>query len=318
MRYIILADSDNVEPFIEPRQLSVVNGEVLISRTIRLLKDNGIKDIIITSHDKRFNNLGATRYEPKYNDYKPRENKGYWLSAFPIEMLDEAVTFLFGDVYYSEKAIKTIVQTGTESTLFFCSYQNKDKRYIKHHDEPLAYKVADTELFKKHITKVKKMYDEGKTVRHPIVWELYRSINGIDVNTHILQDNYVVINDESCDIDRLVDIDLLKIKLGGVKMVRVKAREAFTIKDFGKLKEIQRVGQDVPGKLFKGDTFVCSLDMAEYLLKENEYTKKTNRALIEEKPIEVIPEKDTAKEKEPEPKKTTKKPRKVNGGKKNG
>ena len=212
-KYVILADSRNVEPFVEPRQLTEINGEIIIQRTVRLLKENGIQDITITSHDKRFDNLGATRYEPKYNYYDPIKNEGYWLNAFPIELLDRPICFLFGDVYYSENAIKTIVETETTANLFFCTYKNKTKNYIKHHDEPLAYKVVDYIMFKEHIDRVKKLKDEGKCWREPIVWELYRSINGQDIGTHQMTKNYVVINDETCDIDNVKDVDLLRERL---------------------------------------------------------------------------------------------------------
>ena len=218
MKYVILSDSNNVEPFTIPRQLTKINGEPLVQRTARLLKENGIEDVIITSHDKRFDNLGAKRYEPKYNYYNPIKNEGYWLNAFPFELLNEPICFLFGDVYYSEDAIKTIVNVETYSTLFFCTYKNKDERYIKHHDEPLAYKVVDYVMFKEHIERVKTLKDEGKCAREPIVWELYRSINNLDVNTHKMTNNYVAINDESCDIDTLDDIIKLNKKIGGTDM----------------------------------------------------------------------------------------------------
>lgn len=209
MKYVILCDSDNIEPFVEPRQLSVIKGERVIERTIRLLKENGVEDIFITSHDPRFDNLGAIRYEPLYNDYKPQLNQGYWLSGFPIELMTEPVAFLLGDVYFSEEAIKTIVESKTDSVLFFCNYCNPDDRYIKHHDEPFGFKVVDTELFKKHIKRVKRLKDEGITWREPIAWELYRSLNGLNVNVHELTENYIAINDETCDIDRVEDVELL-------------------------------------------------------------------------------------------------------------
>lgn len=225
MKYMILCDSDNVEPFTQPRQLNIINGETIVGRIIRLLKENGVKDVYITSHDERFDGLGAVRYEPKYNDYKPRENKGYWVSAFPVELLNEPITFLFGDCYYSEQAIKTIIEADTDSVLYFCSYKNKDTRYAKHHDEPFAFKVVDYELFAAHIKKVKQLKDEGKTAREPIAWELYRSMNGIDINRHILTENYIVINDETCDIDRVEDTMLITIKTGGYKtMAKVKVK----------------------------------------------------------------------------------------------
>ena len=287
MKYVIMADSVNKQFFETPRQLAKINGEPIIKRTVRLLKENGVDDIIITSHDKRFDNLGAIRYEPKNNNHnwKNGKRKGYWLNAFTRELLVEPICFLFGDVYYSENAIKTIVETEAKDNLFFCTYQNKDKRYIKCHDEPLAYKVVDCESFKKHIDIVKKMFDEGKTVRHPISWELYRSINGQDINVHTMTTNYVAINDESCDIDTINDIILLKKKLGGKNMVRCETIREFTLERFNELKNIKRRKQEEDGRLFVGDEFECNEELAEYLTGNN----AKNQIVV--KVLEIIPEK---------------------------
>lgn len=298
MKYIILSDSDNVEPFIIPRQLLKFNGESLIQRTIRLLKENGVKEIFVTSHDKRFDNLGATRYEPRFNNYNARSHTGYWLSAFPTELLSEPITFLFGDCYYSENAIKTIVETETKSILYFCSYQNKDERYIKHHDEPFAFKVVDYIKFKEHIERVKDLKYKGLCKREPIAWELYRSLNNIDVNKHIMTNNYVAINDESCDIDTPNDIIKLERVLGGYKMIKCEVIKGFTLGRFNELQNIQRKGTNKVGELFVGDTFECEKELADYLLGDN----KLNEAFV--KVIEVIPKEEPKAEK---PKKTTKK-----------
>lgn len=212
MKYIILACS-NDKTFDIPRQLVEINGEKLVARTIRLLKENGVENIIITAKDERFDNLGATRYEPKINTFDYIKRTGYWLDAFPFELMDEPVCFIWGDVYFSENAIKTIVETPTDNTLFFCTYNNDNPKYIKHHDEPLAYKVVDTDLFKEKINEVKRLKDEGVCCREPIVWEVYRVINGIWVNEHRMTENYVAINDESCDIDSVEDVELLKEKV---------------------------------------------------------------------------------------------------------
>lgn len=284
MKYVILSDSDNVEPFVIPRQLLKFNGESLIERTIRLLKENGVKEIFVTSHDKRFDNLGATRYEPRFNNYNAKRHTGYWLSAFPTELLSEPITFLFGDCYYSENAIKTIVQTETKSILYFCSYQNKDYRYIKHHDEPFAFKVIDYIVFQEHIDRVKAMKDQGLCRREPIAWELYRSINGLDINKHIMTNNYVAINDESCDIDTPNDIIQLERILGGNKMVKCEVIERFTLGRFNELKNIERKSIDTKGELYVGDTFECSDDLAQYLTGENTLGKTVVKV------IEVIPE----------------------------
>lgn len=271
MKYVILADGDNLQPFIRPRQLTIINGEPLVKRTIRLLKENNVKDILITSHDKRFDNLGATRYEPLYNDYKPKENKGYWISAFPIELLNEPICFLMGDVYYSENAIKKIVKTNTKTTMFFCTYNNNDNKYIKHHDEPLGYKVVDYDLFKKHIQIIKNFKDSGKAFREPIVWELYRSINNQEITKHIMTTNYTAINDESCDIDTINDIMKLQNVLGGKFMVKLETIYDFTLERFNELKNIKRknIEKDKDGWLYIGDTFECNNELAGYLMGDN-------------------------------------------------
>ena len=277
MEYYILADSDNVEPFTTPRQLTKINGETLIERTIRLLKENGIENIYVTSHDKRFDNLGAIRYEPKYNTYKPKKNEGYWVEAFPIELLDRPITFLLGDVYYSENAIKTIVNTTTNYIMYFCSYKNEDNRYIKHHDEPFAFKVIDYVMFKEHIQRMKDFKDSGKALREPIAWELYRSLNNIPITTHKIGDNCVIINDETCDIDRVEDVALLENTItNNNSMIKVKVIiNTFTFKDFDKLIGITRAntyGNEI-GRLYEGDTFKCDKSTAKYLLGENDLKK---------------------------------------------
>lgn len=301
MTYIILAKGQH-EGFKFNRQLSVINNERLLDRTIRLLKENGVKDILVTGD---YTDIDAPIYKCQNNTYDYNTGKGYWLDAFPLEILDRPTCYILGDVYFSEEAIKIIVETETESTLFFCSYKNTHKDYIKPHDEPFAFKVVDTELFKEHIAKVKRLYDEGKTIRNPIIWELYRSINDIDVNEHIMTKNYVAINDITCDIDCPIDILKIGFNLGGKQMakVRVKAKEFFTINEtmFKQLKEIVRafIENNEPNTIYKDDIFLCSNKIAGYLLNEldkegNKGTNPANRALVEV--IEVIPDEVTKEE----------------------
>ena len=305
MKYIILANSNDTDKFEIPRQLIKMNGEPLVARTIRLLKENGIKDIIIIARDERFNDLGASKYTPINNnyDYKNKETtNGYWLNAFPQELMNEPVCFMWGDVYFSEEAIKTIVETKTNSHLFFCTYKNKCKEYIKNHDEPLAYKVVDTEIFKKHIELVKKMYDKGLTVRHPIVWELYRSLNGINVNWHTMTKNYVAINDISCDIDSMKDVYKLKNKLGECEMIRLEIIEEVEAGRFNEIKDLIRKNplNAKEGTLYKGDIFLANKDLADYFLGDNRMNKEFAKV------IEVIPDKKEVKDEVEKPKRTRK------------
>ena len=92
-------------------------------------------------------------------------------------------------------------------------------------------------------------------------------------------------------------------------MIKCEVIEKFNLKDFGKLKNIQRVGKNVEGKLFVGDTFECDETMADYLTGNNvlkkavvkviEVAKKeiTKEAKIVEEIIEEQPKKKTKSKK---------------------
>jgi len=283
MRYVILAKGGH-KGFDIPRQLSVINGERILDRTIRLLRENGVNDILVTGE---YTDIDAKVINPKGNTYEYDTDKGYWLDAFN-GLPDKPTCFVMGDVYFSEQAIKTIVNTDTDSTLFFCSYQNKSHRYIKEWDEPFAYKVVDTDLFRTHRDRVKRLFDEGKTERHPIVWELYRSINGIDVNKHKLTNNVVIINDITCDIDAPGDIK--KIEERTKNMVRAEVTTEVDVGRFNEITEVIRrnAQNDTKGHLFVGDIVLCNDEIAEYLNGNNK--NKTSYVKI----IEVIPDKEQA------------------------
>ena len=208
MKYIIMCGGKY--DFETPKQLLEVKGERLVERTIRLLKENGIEDIAITSLDKRFDNLGVPRIEHK-NDFvcsNDKKVKGFWVDAFLPS--DEPITYLYGDVYYSEQAIKTIIESKTDYILFFGSLKLNRKDYFKLWQEPFGFKVVDQKAFRKGIEYCKEQAILKQTNREPISWELYRVLNGYDINKHIIGKNYVAIDDYTTDIDHKGDIEKLE------------------------------------------------------------------------------------------------------------
>lgn len=228
MKYIIMCGG-NYPEFEIRKQLLKVNGEVLVERTIRLLKENGIEDIAISTNCDKFDYLGLPilSQENKYVNGNANENKKSeycWLNAYyPI---DEPACYLHGDVYFSEEAIKTIVNTEVKDTMFFCTYDwsdgEKDRRNYKGR-EPFGYKVENQKLFRNAINELLKEVDEGKFANGlpPICWHLYRYLNNKGINyeakewtevNNIFQDtgDYVVINDYTTDIDNPEDVVVLE------------------------------------------------------------------------------------------------------------
>ena len=56
-------------------------------------------------------------------------------------------------------------------------------------------------------------------------------------------------------------------------MIKCEVIENFSLKEFDKLKIIERKGKDTKGQLNKGDIFECDEEMAKYLTGENPLKK---------------------------------------------
>ena len=317
MKYIIMAGG-KYKDFETPKQLYKVNGEVIIERTIRLLKENGIEDIAISTNNPAFDYLEVEKLRHENNfihEYKNEKAKGWWLDAF--YPTNEQTCYIWGDVYFSEKAIKTIIKTKTKDIELFGSMPPFADNYFKKWVEPFALKVVNTEHLKESIQKTKELALEGKTWRkNPIIWELWTVIKNIPLQTKAGEYiyNYIAINDYTTDIDEIEDIAKIEncLKLGGeIKMVKVKALQEFTYGNFNKITNLERhdKNKNSDGRLYTGDTFECTKEMATYL------TGGCGYVLV--KIIEVIPEEvlvvenvEEKVEEKKEVKKTTKKRKK--------
>lgn len=306
MKYIIMCGG-SYPKFEIPKQLLKVNGEVIVERTIRLLRENGITDIAISTNNPAFNYLNVKILHDKDNQFEywgeneQKLSNKCWLKAY--YPMNEPVCYLHGDTYFSDEAIKTIVETKVKDTMFFCTPDRKDipDKSIRSASgrEPIAYKVENYKLFRDAVDDLLRMVDEGKFKNafcSPLSWTVYRYLNGLDLafdakwygdlnDIFKSKGDYVVIKDYTNDVDDIKDVakieKYLKFKEGN--MVRVKATQDFTLGDFGKLKNIQRARYDEKGKLFKGDVFECDELMADYLTGGNSQKK------VVVKVIEVIP-----------------------------
>lgn len=195
MKYIIMCGGKYGE---SPKQLLEVMGERIVCRTIRLLRAYGVDDIAISSNNPAFDCLGVPVLKHN-NDYVfGEEEEKRWLKAF--YPMTEPVCYIFGDVYFSEDAIRQIVQTETDSVEFFASAPPFAVRYLKTWAEPFAFKVQNPKFFFEKIEECHKFDLEGKFHREAVSWELWQVIKGTELDV-IDYTNYHIINDYTCDID---------------------------------------------------------------------------------------------------------------------
>ena len=191
MKYIIMADgkgtrwrnyNDIPKHFIE------INGETLLERTVRLLRQGDPDcEVIITSHDPRYEVEGARRYEP--------ENNYLEIDRFTEELIEDNVCFLYGDTYYSDEAAETIIGAAAEDILFF-----GNQRSI------VAIKVADGELFRSHVHRVRELFLEGK-IEKCIGWQVYQSFLGLPFGEKKIDSKYVLIKDGTEDFNSPEDFN---------------------------------------------------------------------------------------------------------------
>ncbi|HKM28524.1 MAG TPA: hypothetical protein VJY37_02475 [Anaerovoracaceae bacterium] len=191
MKYIIMADGKGTRWHNHnniPKHFIEVDGETLLARTVRLLRTlDKDCDVIITSHDPRYEVPGAVRYEPKNNHLE--------IDRFTSELICDDVCFLYGDTLYSEDTIKTIVETPTEDIIFF-----GNRRSI------VAIKVADGKLFAGHVDRVRQLFLDGK-IQKCIGWQVYQSFLGLPFGEKKIADKYILIEDETRDFNSPDDLE---------------------------------------------------------------------------------------------------------------
>lgn len=167
-----------------PKHLAQIDDEKIISRTVRLLDKicGGDREIIITSHDLRYEFEGSIRYEPINNHYE--------IDRFTEELITDDMIFLYGDTYYTEKALREIISVQTDSILFFGDT-----------DSIVAVKIKNSELFRKHKNNVKDMYLSG-SITECKGWQVYQSFTAQDMTKPpAIKDKFVVIRDRTQNIN---------------------------------------------------------------------------------------------------------------------
>lgn len=209
MKYIIMCGGV-FDPRRDLRQLIKVGSETLVERTIRLLRNSGVRDIAISSNREEFEQFGVPvlKHENSLNVYNA--NIGEWLDAF--YPTNNPVCYIFGDVLFSPSAIQIIVESETRDIQFFASAPPFAEEYIKKYAEPFAFKVVDTNRFFDCIKQAKQYEKEKRFSRNPaIAWELWQVITGEELN-HINYKTYCAINDYTCDVDCEADLEKFRAK----------------------------------------------------------------------------------------------------------
>ena len=186
MRFVIMADGQGTRwnnYMGVPKHLALVDGEPVIGRTVRLLREVADDpEVIITSHDERYEFPGAVRHEP--------ENNIYEIDRFTAELVCDDMCFLYGDTVYDKDVLADIAASETDDILFYGNRKSV-----------VAVRIGNAEFFRKHFDRVRNLFIEGEIDKCK-GWQIYQSVTGQNLTERpVIGDRFRVVDERTTDIN---------------------------------------------------------------------------------------------------------------------
>lgn len=186
MRYVIMADGKGSRwnNFMGHGKHEIsIGGETLLERTVRLVHlYDASAEVIITSHNENICIEGAVRYEP--------ENNVLEVDRFTAELIGDDMCFLYGDVYYSEDAIRTVVENAGRDKLLFVGSEKSI----------CAVLVKDGELFRRCYEGIRSMYLNGE-ISECKGWQVYHMYAGLPLESREIGAGYLIVDSFTRDFN---------------------------------------------------------------------------------------------------------------------
>lgn len=192
-----------------PKHFAPVDDEPIIERTVRLLLENGVNDIFIVANDDRYFIEGSWLYDPELDPQNGDADK--FLSSKELWVDVGRTVVLYGDVFFTERAMRTIINHNKREWTLFCRPEGSDITGTRW-GECFAQSFYE-EHQKQHyeaLLRLVRLYQNG-TLNRCGGWEHYRAMLGFPDDKlrkpHVVTTNYVEINDFTEDFDFPSDYD---------------------------------------------------------------------------------------------------------------
>lgn len=160
-----------------------IDGETLLERTVRLVHEaDNSAEVLITSHDPSLSVEGAVRYEPKNNVLE--------IDRFTAELIGDDMCFLYGDVLYSENALRTIISARGKAPLLFFGGS----------ESICAVLIGNGRLFKELYLEIRRLYTEGK-IDECKGWQVYHLYAGMPLPGRGIGGSFVTLDSFTRDFN---------------------------------------------------------------------------------------------------------------------
>ena len=148
MRYVIMANGRGRRwgnYLGKSKHLIEIEGETLLQRTTRLVHEIDLTaEVYISSSSPANEAAGATRHVPLHGEHE--------LNRFCYELIAPHTCFLYGDTFYTKKALETIIATPADPIMFFgndrsiVAVKTTDETYFKSLLDTLFHKIETGEI----------------------------------------------------------------------------------------------------------------------------------------------------------------------------
>ena len=173
-RYVVMANGKGMRwggHLGIPKHLITFDGETLLRRIVRQVRAaDPNAEVIVSASDPRYETEGARRHRPHRDSLE--------IDRFVPELVTEHVCFLYGDTFYSDRAIELITASNEPGVRFF-----GDDRSI------VAVQSRDREEFLTHLASVRELFLSGE-IDSCIGWQLYHSIAGIPLEGKAIERDF--------------------------------------------------------------------------------------------------------------------------------
>lgn len=175
-----------------PKYLVRVGDEMLLQRTLRLLGQAGVTDIWMTAKTP----VKITGVKGIFVRKEGLEDR--FTNALYVWDTNKDIVYLYGDVYYTEKAMNTILETTGDFRAF--GRPGASTTTGKPHGEVFAIRFSDKKLAGDALTAMRNACMRGAT-RSLVGWTWYRQVEGAPLEQPFIGDRFVVIDDRTEDFD---------------------------------------------------------------------------------------------------------------------
>lgn len=194
-----------------PKHLIEIGGERLIDRTARLF--SGFADVLVVARDPRYRTTWSDLVAPRLDDRNFGADK--FLSSRRLWSRDERTLVVYGDVWFSDKAVATIRDWPHRDWYLFARY-GPSRVYGGDRGECFVQSFWPNNI-PDHLAALRDIV-AARRARHVNQvggWQHYRSMEGFFLDEHAKGPRFVEIDDATDDLDYPEDLGRIRGQVEG-------------------------------------------------------------------------------------------------------